>query len=345
MKNEVDFRKKYRVIDAIAKGSQSTIFLCRDTEKYNVCVLKLFKVDKREFAFREYNISKLLIEKNRSGSEANITNRNNHLENNATVEYNNGSDNNSQVENDASTSLSGNPPKQEEVIFMANEESEENLFGIYFEDQNLYNIRGKIGFLQKAADMDLHTYITKRGLNKSQRYSVMKQLVKSLKRVHNCNILHRDIKLENIIVTVEENEKLNVTLIDYGLSGSLEYDSEVELRRCCGSSRYQAPEVHPRNHEKYSPAIHTKGIDIFSLGVVFYALHYVSYPFGQVRHRNTMINRYTDHILTEKGVADSKSLGFSEEILTLIRDMLKLAPELRPSIEEVENRLEKEIIN
>jgi serine/threonine protein kinase len=52
----------------------------------------------------------------------------------------------------------------------------------------------------------------------------MVQLFSALKYMHNFKILHRDIKLENIVLVkkyTKENEKIEIKIIDFGISVDL----------------------------------------------------------------------------------------------------------------------------
>ena len=42
----------------------------------------------------------------------------------------------------------------------------------------------------------------------------MQQIIKSLKHLHDVTVIHRDLKLENILV----NDKMKTKLIDFGFS-------------------------------------------------------------------------------------------------------------------------------
>lgn len=51
--------------------------------------------------------------------------------------------------------------------------------------------------------------------------SVMMQLISAVKYMHNLQILHRDIKLENLVLVkkiTNENQKIEIKLIDFGIS-------------------------------------------------------------------------------------------------------------------------------
>ncbi len=73
------------------------------------------------------------------------------------------------------------------------------------------------------------------------------------------NIIHRDIKFENIFISSNEDFKLG----DFGIARVLERkDSEVSKK---GTATYMAPEVY--RGEKYD-----SGVDIYGLGMVLYRL-------------------------------------------------------------------------
>ena len=342
----VDFKRKYNYKGVLGDGSQSAVYLCENNENYNLFALKSFKPRKRQFAIREYNILKYLsdlkkennVKKSASTLEddgepiscsSSATNNNNHAQvDNQTCSNDLLQSNSAQEE---TTSLETGTGANDEGIFST-------LLG---EDMDIYEVKGELCFLQELGDIDLFYYLTKGNMTRQQKYSVMKQLTKTVKFLHQHDMLHRDIKLENILVTVGNNEKLHAKLIDYGLAASLELDEETELKRCCGSPKYQAPELIPKGYELYSPAIHTKAVDIFSMGVVFYALIYSSYPFKPITYRRKEINLYTNDILNEDDIEYAQSKGYPKELLLLIKDMLKLKCELRPSIEEIKNRLER----
>ena len=62
--------------------------------------------------------------------------------------------------------------------------------------------------------------------------------MQGLAYIHSKNVIHRDIKLENILLSSNGQVKI----CDFGVSKLLE-DSEAKAFECCGTPAYMAPEV------------------------------------------------------------------------------------------------------
>ncbi|PNH02205.1 putative serine/threonine-protein kinase [Tetrabaena socialis] len=86
------------------------------------------------------------------------------------------------------------------------------------------------------------------------------QIVASLEYCHSREVVHRDIKLENILLDVDQRMKL----IDFGLSAF--FVPSKRLRVHCGSPSYAAPEIVARKAYEGPP------VDVWSLGVVLFAM-------------------------------------------------------------------------
>ena len=73
-------------------------------------------------------------------------------------------------------------------------------------------------------------------MEKVQR--IFTQLVGAVSYVHNCSCVHRDLKLENILLDKHENVKL----VDFGFTR--EYEGKASyLQTFCGTVCYSAPEM------------------------------------------------------------------------------------------------------
>lgn len=138
--------------------------------------------------------------------------------------------------------------------------------------------------MEFCSEGDLWSLLKKKFLNKPERLSdrlcLFKQLMQGLNYLHSNGIAHRDIKLENLLIT--KDSKLKIT--DFGVSevfsgihpGARESGGECgrqmgEIRLCnpgiCGSEPYIAPEVLAKDR-KYDP----RGLDVWGAGIVLISL-------------------------------------------------------------------------
>ncbi|KAF3011676.1 hypothetical protein E8E14_006976 [Neopestalotiopsis sp. 37M] len=112
---------------------------------------------------------------------------------------------------------------------------------------------------------------------------IFAELVGAVQYLHDRRIVHRDIKLENVLVNVPVEQLANpnqdwatypdsvITLTDLGLSRRVADDEKLETR--CGSDDYAAPEV------ILGQPYDGKAIDAWSMGVLLYALLEARLPF------------------------------------------------------------------
>lgn len=104
-----------------------------------------------------------------------------------------------------------------------------------------------------------------RQLPENEAARVFAQLLSSIEYLHKVkHVAHRDLKLENIMLTKE----LNVKLIDFNLS----HDCTSLMSAKCGSLYYIAPEI-------LKGCQYTESADVWSLGVILYSLVYGNFPF------------------------------------------------------------------
>lgn len=101
------------------------------------------------------------------------------------------------------------------------------------------------------------------------------QLIVALEFLHNVqHVAHRDIKAENVLL----DRYNNIRIIDFGLSAIVQDDKS--LKRTVGSVAYTAPEI-------LSKKPYSKSADIWSAGVLLYALSTSHLPF--ISHSNSRI--------------------------------------------------------
>lgn len=106
--------------------------------------------------------------------------------------------------------------------------------------------------------------------------SIAIQLGRCLLALHQCHIVHRDIKCDNVLLSQIDSSPLNVRLADFGFATVWRPDSGYSISDFCtcflGTETYLAPEI--ILGERYgAPA------DIFSLGVLCYVCLVGEFPF------------------------------------------------------------------
>ncbi|XP_048590414.1 PAS domain-containing serine/threonine-protein kinase isoform X2 [Nematostella vectensis] len=119
--------------------------------------------------------------------------------------------------------------------------------------------------------MDLFEFIDRQpALDEPLCAYIFRQLVSAISFLHNQNILHRDVKDENIIL----DEKFNIKLIDFGSAAYME-EGKV-FSTFCGTMEYCSPEVLMGN--KYRGP----ELELWSMGVTLYTLVFGENPFYDV---------------------------------------------------------------
>ncbi|VDK49109.1 unnamed protein product [Anisakis simplex] len=139
------------------------------------------------------------------------------------------------------------------------------------------------------------------------------QIISAVEYCHKLNIVHRDLKAENLLL----DANLNIKIADFGFSNF--YNRHDTLNTFCGSPPYAAPEVF--EGKRYAGP----EIDIWSLGVVLYVLICGVLPF---EGGNLQVLR--DRVLSGRFRVP---YFMSSDCENLIRRMLTLDPAKRATIE------------
>jgi BR serine/threonine kinase len=101
---------------------------------------------------------------------------------------------------------------------------------------------------------------------------MLREIVYALEYLHHHGICHRDLKPENILL--DENRRIKIA--DFGFARWMRQDV---ASTACGSPQYAAPEV--IRAQPYAGKL----ADIWSLGVILYALLAVRFPIADLTHR------------------------------------------------------------
>jgi len=118
---------------------------------------------------------------------------------------------------------------------------------------------------------------------------LMRQIIKALIYIHDRNIIHRDLKLENIMVSFDSERdkeelnmmKANIKIIDFGFAILLRNEYSL-ANSAVGTFLYMDPKILQEFNQKAlvdKSRGYGKEVDIWSLGCICYGLYRGKYPF------------------------------------------------------------------
>ena len=152
-------------------------------------------------------------------------------------------------------------------------------------------------------------------------------MIEQLEYLHSNNIVHRDIKLENIIA----DKDMNLKLADFGFATD---ENIEELNVFRGTQSYMAPEI--RNGDVYNG----KETDIFSMGVVLFTLVVGYFPFTQASFDDKFYGLLLTGERDDDGINTAywktlKSSHLSTEFKDLMQQILGYVGNSRPTIQQI----------
>ncbi len=160
--------------------------------------------------------------------------------------------------------------------------------------------------------MELYEYVNAQGpLEEARARKLFKQILETTLACCNLNVVHRDIKEQNIIIDLITDRAM---LLDFGCSV---YDAGTTMRNFPGTRTYQPPEWF-----RYR-AYNGKTATVWSLGVLLYCMTHADEPFPNHSEMDWPPIRFGSFI--------------SDKLKNLIQGCLTIAPFNRLTLEQVQS--------
>lgn len=167
--------------------------------------------------------------------------------------------------------------------------------------------------MEYASGGELKEYLQKRGkLSEREAFDIFRQLMQSVDYCHQKRIVHRDLKLSNIVFAKPNSREIRV--VDFGISGLCSQHD----RTISGSLKYMAPEVLSGKHTTVEPAL-----DIYSMGVILFSLVTGKLPFDNSDHEAAK------QAIIKGDYTFPTNIKLSKECREIISGMLKNDPKER----------------
>jgi len=148
----------------------------------------------------------------------------------------------------------------------------------------------------------------------SERHAAMlgQQMLAAIEYIHDLQIVHRDIKAENFMLS-EPEWPSTVKMIDFGMACKIK-EGQV-LTELCGSPHYLAPELIGKKYNEL--------VDVWAFGVLLYLLMYGRYPYDAKHTRDIMAKIVSENIRWQTKVK------LSDDAVSFLKQLLEHDPKKR----------------
>jgi serine/threonine protein kinase len=149
------------------------------------------------------------------------------------------------------------------------------LVDVMEDDKNFYIV------LEYLEGRDLFEFMNRNYMNEAKAKRIMYCILRAVKYLHTFGIVHRDIKLENIMMSCRDGNKAIPKLIDFGLSKI--FLSGERSSDKFGTIAYCPPEI-------LMGKDHWSSADIWSLGICLHVILTNRVPFVSLDKKQTVKN-------------------------------------------------------
>ena len=181
---------------------------------------------------------------------------------------------------------------------------------------------------------NLFSFVKKRRkLSEKTAKFLFRQIILGIKHIHSQKIVHRDIKLENILIDLNNNIKI----CDFGIGRILSSKKQI-LHDKCGTPMYMAPEILLSSKNKGYEGF---PVDIWSSGISLYIMLSGTLPFNLKNNDSSSIDEENNNnIELQYSIINKepkKIEKISDEARDLLKGLLNKNPNKRLNIEQILN--------
>src|SRR5690606_8580020 len=169
--------------------------------------------------------------------------------------------------------------------------------------------------MELVEGQNLQTYLREHIVPIAQRLQWLVQIAEGLAVAHDAGIIHRDLKLENILI----NQRGQAKITDLGIAKSQDFNATL-TDYVAGSYCSMSPE------QAMGEAITFKS-DLFSLGILAYQLLCGAHPFGDTGNKLQIMQRIISHPPTPPY---QHNPDMPAEFVELLGQLLSKDPDKRP---------------
>eukprot|EP00316_Scyphosphaera_apsteinii_P021094 CAMPEP_0119314826 /NCGR_PEP_ID=MMETSP1333-20130426/34050_1 /TAXON_ID=418940 /ORGANISM="Scyphosphaera apsteinii, Strain RCC1455" /LENGTH=371 /DNA_ID=CAMNT_0007320025 /DNA_START=64 /DNA_END=1179 /DNA_ORIENTATION=+ len=192
-------------------------------------------------------------------------------------------------------------------------------------------------FMELASHGELFSRVISNGsLDEREARGFFRQIMLAVEYLHSQGIVHRDLKLENVLL----NDADECKVCDFGLAHLYDTDDAQKLKRpllheVCGSKSYAAPEV--LNGHGYDGF----AADVWSCGICLFAMLAGFFPLDGATTSDWRFTKVSEAVLRGRSLTHTV-FGFynrpcvlSDEVADLIDGMLSLNPSTRLTVSDI----------